>query len=51
MESTNQKFVDFKTYCPLCKNAKLDEHKDPCNDCLNCPTNTNTHQPILFEEA
>ena len=31
---TIYKEVDFKKYCPLCKFEKLEEWKDPCNECM-----------------
>lgn len=42
MESENWKEVDFKTYCPKCKYKKLEETKDPCNECLTEGARVNT---------
>lgn len=42
--------VDFKTYCPLCVNRDLNEHQDPCNECLEYGTNENSTKPVLFKE-
>jgi hypothetical protein len=47
---TETKFVCFDKYCPLCKNNKLAEEEDPCNECLTTPANINSHKPINFEE-
>ena len=44
------KEVYYKDYCKKCKYAKLKEHEDPCNDCLEQPYNYNSHKPIHFEE-
>jgi hypothetical protein len=44
------KLVDFGIYCRLCKNDKLAEEEDPCNECLTTPANINSHKPINFEE-
>lgn len=45
------KIVEFDKYCKLCKNVKLLETDDPCNECLTSPVNINSRKPILFEEA
>lgn len=42
--------VDFKTYCKTCRHEKVDEVKDPCNECLDEPTNLNSSKPIKWEE-
>lgn len=43
-----EKEVYFDQYCKLCKHHGLEESKDPCNDCLAEPSNTNSHKPILM---
>lgn len=43
--------VDFKKYCPKCKDAKTPEKNDPCNECLAQPFNYQTEKPIHFKEA
>lgn len=48
---TETKFVEFEKYCPLCKNSKLAESEDPCNECLTSPANIESHKPVNFEEA
>lgn len=50
MESENWKEVDFKTYCPKCKYKKLEETKDPCNECLAEGAILNTKKPLRFKE-
>lgn len=32
-----------------CKHHGLEESKDPCNDCLAEPSNTNSHKPMNYE--
>ena len=42
--------VDFQ-WCKKCKHfAKLDT-EEPCDDCLNEFTNTDSHKPVYFEEG
>lgn len=36
-----EKEVYFDQYCKSCKHHGLEESKDPCNDCLTEPSNTN----------
>jgi len=50
MESKTKE-VRFDIYCKTCKNYKLDESQDPCNECLNEPSNENSHKPVNWEEA
>lgn len=45
----NTKMVYFDQYCRSCKYRKLDEAKDPCNDCLANPSNTDSHMPLFYE--
>lgn len=49
MEITD-KIVDFKKYCETCKYKDLKEVEDPCNECLDNPTNVNTHKPMYYKE-
>lgn len=44
------RIVDFKKYCETCKHKDLDEVKDPCNECLENPVNTNSRKPINYKE-
>ena len=43
------KFVEFNIYCPRCKHKDLDEHQDPCNECLEVGARENTHVPEYWE--
>lgn len=46
-----EKEVYFDQYCKSCKYHGLEESKDPCNDCLAEPSNTNSHKPSYSEEV
>lgn len=46
-----QKEVRFYEFCPKCKFYKLDEGEDPCNDCLQNPSNLYSRVPTEFKEA
>lgn len=47
---TDTKEVYFNIYCKLCKHQLIKEIEDPCHECLNNPTNTNSHKPVMFEK-
>jgi hypothetical protein len=42
--------VDFHKYCKTCKHEKLDETKDPCNECLDQPKNLYSCKPVNYKE-
>ena len=44
-----EKEVYFDQYCKSCKCHGLKESKDPCNDCLAEPSNTNSPKPMNYE--
>lgn len=44
-----EKEVYFDQYCKSCKYHGLEESKDPCNDCLAEPSNTNSHKPMNLD--
>lgn len=44
------KEVYFDRYCKTCKNEKLEENRDPCNECLDYGCNTDSHKPVKWEE-
>lgn len=46
-----QKEVRFDEFCPKCKFYKLNESEDPCNDCLQNPSNLHSRVPTEFKEA
>lgn len=46
-----EKEVYFDQYCKSCKYHGLEESKDPCNDCLAEPSNTNSHKPRSLQST
>lgn len=45
-----EKIVEFDKYCETCKYKDVKEVEDPCNECLDNPTNINTKKPINYKE-
>lgn len=45
------KIVEFEKYCKTCKHKNTEQHKDPCNECLDNPVNTNSRKPVNYKEA
>lgn len=45
-----QKEVRYDLYCSRCKHEKLEDSKDPCNQCLEEFLNDGTDRPRYFEE-
>lgn len=45
-----QKIVDFCAYCPDCVHWEKEGYEEPCNQCLNCPTNEDSRKPVEFKE-
>lgn len=45
-----QREVDFFTYCPLCEFSEKTEEKEPCDECLFYPYNTDSAKPVNFKE-
>lgn len=41
--------VEFESHCKTCKHRDLEEKYDPCNECLDNPTNVNTNEPVYYE--
>jgi hypothetical protein len=50
MDVNSEKEVYFDQYCKLCKYQALTEDKDPCDECLDNPVNTDSHKPVNFKE-
>ena len=44
------KEVRFDQFCKTCKYEKLDEVKDPCNECLEDFMNLYSSKPVNWEE-
>ena len=43
------RIVSFGEYCSKCEYEKKKENEEPCNDCLEHPTNLYTDKPTGFE--
>ena len=46
-----QKEVYFGDYCPKCKHYDTPEDDDPCNECLNNPSNEDSHKPVRWQKG
>ena len=44
------KEVNYRVYCPMCKNYDLKETDEPCNECLAQGYNIDSVKPIRFEQ-
>lgn len=44
------KEVFFDQYCKTCEHRDLAESEDPCYDCLEEPTNLESHKPVNYKE-
>lgn len=44
------KEVYFHKYCYKCKHFDVPEYEDPCDICLENPSNEYSHKPVYFEE-
>ena len=44
------KEVNYRVYCPMCKNYDLKETEEPCNECLAQGYNIDSVKPIRFEQ-
>lgn len=44
------KEVRFDQWCSKCKYEKCPEWEDPCDICLENPSNEWSHKPVYFEE-
>ena len=49
MDQESQKEVYFHQYCETCKHKNLEEKDEPCFECLEYPTNTDSHKPVKYE--
>lgn len=50
MHHTPDKFVEFDKYCERCEHYDKKMHEDPCDECLNNPTNEWSRKPVNFQE-
>ena len=44
------KEVRFDVFCETCKHNKTKETEEPCNTCLESPSNAHTSKPVKWEE-
>jgi len=47
---TKDKEVYFDQYCPTCFYNAKKESDDPCDECMEHPSNVDSHKPINWEE-
>lgn len=45
------KEVYFDFYCQRCAFKDVDESEDPCDRCLEYPSNQNSHKPVEYKPA
>lgn len=43
------KEVYFDQYCKTCKHWLLNDADELCNECLDNPTNTESHKPVNYK--
>ena len=43
------KEVYFNEYCKICKSADVPGDEEPCNECLEYPTNEYSHKPVNYK--
>lgn len=44
------KEVYFDKYCEMCKHKDVKDHEEPCNECLDNPTNFYSHKPVNYKK-
>ena len=48
---TNEdKIVRYDRYCKTCKHYPLNQAEEPCNTCLDNPTNGYSRKPVKYEK-
>lgn len=50
MNQSNMYIADFFKHCKTCKNEKVQENQEPCNECLSQCFNYNTDKPINWKK-
>ena len=50
MIENNQRIVCYDIWCQKCLCKDIKENDEPCEECLDNPTNENTERPIKFKE-
>lgn len=51
MALLRDKEVRFDEYCKKCEYRNLPESEDPCDICLENPSNEWSHKPVYFKET
>lgn len=49
-DENKEKIVNFHEYCPTCKYSETKEQDEPCSECLDEPSNIDSHKPVFWEE-
>lgn len=49
MDVVNEKEVRFDIWCPKCKHHDEPETVDPCDACMNEPSNWGSTKPYMFK--
>lgn len=44
------KEVEFDKYCKSCAHSELAESEDPCDECLENPSNLYSRKPVNWKE-
>lgn len=44
-----EKIVEFEKYCDTCEHKNVEQHKDPCHECLSNPSNIDSRKPINYK--
>ena len=45
----DDKIVRYDRYCKSCANWKLKQDEEPCNTCLDNPTNLHSRKPVCYK--
>lgn len=48
---SKHKIVEYDRYCKSCVHFDDEPFTDPCNECLNTPTNIDSHRPVYWSES
>lgn len=51
MKDVSRHLVDFKKWCPSCKNYTKSEDEEPCAICLCNPITDGTDKPLDWSSA
>ena len=46
-----EKEVNFFKYCKTCEYKLIPDSEDPCDECLSCPYNEDSHKPVNWKDA